>query len=66
MPRTTPRLPGVKLTSYTTRNLRVDLLDRVRVLAAVQRTTIEHVMNEVLEAGLVQLEAKLASSLPGR
>lgn len=61
MPRTTPKQAGVKTTAYTTRNMRVDLLDRCRVLAAVERTTLEDIVNRALEAGLAEMETRLAA-----
>jgi hypothetical protein len=52
MPKVTARDPGRETTAYTSRNLYVDLLDRVRVLAAVDKTTMEDAMNYLLERGL--------------
>lgn len=40
------------MVAYTTRNLYADLLARVRVLAAVDNTTMEDTMNYLLEKGL--------------
>jgi hypothetical protein len=52
MPRPTPRDPNRPVTAYTTRALYVDLLDRLRVLAAIDNTTIEDALNYVVEMGL--------------
>lgn len=57
--------PGKLVTRYSLRNLYVDLLDRVRVAAAVatQRegrdVTMEEIFNQGLSAGLPSVERKL-------
>lgn len=52
MPRPTPVDPNRPVTAYTTRALYVDLLERLRVLAALDETTIEDSLNYVVEVGL--------------
>jgi hypothetical protein len=52
MPKPTPVSSNRPVTSYTSRNLYVDLLERLRVLAAVDQTTLEDVLNQVVERGL--------------
>lgn len=44
--------------NYSTRNLRTDLLDRLRVLAALGHTSIETVLNHALARGLDVLDAE--------
>lgn len=54
-----PKPPaGTRLVQYSTRNMRLDLLDRVRTLAALsgRRKSMEMVLNEALEVGLNTLE----------
>jgi hypothetical protein len=58
MPRKTPLPPSVKTRPYTTRNLRVDLIERMRLVAALEDTTIEDVLNRAVEAGLDTLHRK--------
>lgn len=38
-------------TVYTTKHMRLDLLDRVRILAVARHETVETVINRVLEVG---------------
>ena len=58
---------GVKRTNFSTRNMRSDHLDRIRVLAmqvsALDRRTypIEQMVNRCLGAGLKVLEPKVAT-----
>jgi len=52
MPRITPRNPNRAVTAYTSRNMYTDLLDRIRVLAAVDQTTMEDTLNYLVEKGL--------------
>jgi hypothetical protein len=42
--------------SYSTRKFRVDLHERLRIVAAVERKTIEDMLNLVIERGLREYE----------
>jgi len=44
--------------AYTTRNLRADLRDRLRVQATLLRTTMEDIVNRALSLGLEELEGR--------
>lgn len=46
--------------AYSTRNLLADYRDRLRVLAAIRRQSIEQVMNDALEIGIAKLEHDMA------
>lgn len=58
---TTLKTPTV---AFSTRNLRSDLRDRLHALAAIReartgrRTSLESVVNEALEQGVLALEAR--------
>lgn len=54
-----PAPKGTRYVEYNTRNFRVDLLDRLRVVAAMRRATIEHVLNLAVKHGLPVLEAEV-------
>lgn len=56
----TIRIPGVKYTAYTSRNMRTDLLDRCRIIAAVEHTTLEDVLNRAVALGLDAIETRLS------
>jgi len=58
VPRPTPAGRGVKMIAYTTRNLRADLRDRLRVQATLLRTTMEDIVNRALSLGLEELEGR--------
>jgi len=42
--------------SFTSRRFRADLHYRLKLLAATQERTMEEILNEALELGLIQLE----------
>lgn len=46
--------------AYLTRNLRCDLHERLRFVAALQQRQLEEVVNDALEVGLTILERQLA------
>ena len=54
----TPKSPKYRYMYYMTKNLRVDLHDRLRVQAALRRTTLEDVLNVALAVGLPVLEQR--------
>jgi hypothetical protein len=65
--KTSPRVPkGTRLVQYSTRNMRLDLLDRVRTLAVLsEKKTVEIMLNEVIEAGLRTLEPQILGRWKG-
>ncbi len=54
----TPNPPGAreKMRAYTTRNIPASYIDRIRILAALERTTLEHQFNRALSIGISALE----------
>ena len=57
--------PKARVRAYTTRKMPSELLERLRVLAAVKsaedgrRCTLEWIVNEALRIGLAQLESEI-------
>ena len=54
----TRTLPNIPVTHYSTRNLRVDLLNHLRAQAVLQNWTLEEALNETIVRGLSQLRAE--------
>jgi plasmid stability protein len=62
----TPRSHRFQYIYYMTKNLRLDLHDRLRVQAALRHTTIEDIINTVLEVGLPAVERQTADEKKAR
>ena len=56
----TPQSPKFRYMYYMTKHLRVDMHDRLRVQAALRKTTIEDALNVALSLGLPALESRTA------
>ena len=63
MPYRTQVSPKYQTVVYTTKHMRLDLLDRVRVLAARRRETCESIINRLLEIGLPILEREARNAV---
>lgn len=57
----TPESPKHSYGPYLTKHLRLDLRNRMRVQAALRGTTIEHILNVALAAGLGSVEMETAA-----
>lgn len=56
--------PRKGVTTYTTRGMKIEVLDRIRAIAAIEETTIEAVVNRALVKGLRELERELGKRRP--
>ena len=55
-----PKFPkGTQPTYYSTRNMRSDLLSRMRITAALIDSTIEIILNEAIEIGIKEIEKRI-------
>lgn len=55
-----PKFPkGTQPTYYSTRNMRSDLLSRMRIAAALIDSTIEIILNEAIGIGIKDIEKRI-------